>query len=92
MRLRGLCFFWLALAVNISAASAEQISAHLAAACSGCHSPRTYNIEIFTADEIRATLMRYQTEKGSTVMHRLMRGYSDEDIARLATYLGKEAE
>jgi sulfide dehydrogenase cytochrome subunit len=45
----------------------------------------------WTSDDLRASLRDYKTsESGATVMHRLMRGYSDEDIDLIADYIGQD--
>lgn len=63
----------------------------LALTCSGCHGgsgdaiPDYQNLDRAT---LKAQLLAYKTEaEGTTVMHRLMRGYSEADIAAVAAYL-----
>ena len=64
-------------------------AATLVMACSGCHADGGTAIaplSNYTEDLMRETLTRYQTESdGTTVMHRLARGYSDADIALIST-------
>ena len=66
-------------------------AASLAATCSGCHGEAGAAIVAlsgYTTDEIVVALMAYKSDtSGSTVMHRLMRGYSDEDITSISHYL-----
>lgn len=66
----------------------------LAMACSGCHgaqSDAVVSLDDYGADALRETLRRYQTESdGTTVMHRLARGYTDEDVDLLVTYFNTE--
>jgi len=63
----------------------------LAMACSGCHSDGQVGmakISGLTQDALRESLLTYKAETdGTTVMHRLARGYSDQDIADIAAYL-----
>ena len=64
----------------------------LTLACTGCHSDvSTAVVSLIAYDEImlRDALMRYKTEQdGTTVMHRLARGYSEEDIREISARLG----
>jgi len=69
--------------------------AQLALVCAGCHSAKrtaTSQQAIpsyagFESERLVSALTRYQTEAGTTVMHRIMRGYSETDIANLSAYL-----
>ena len=67
-------------------------AASLSMTCSGCHSEQSsavVSLKGYDADAIRESLMRYKSESdGTTVMHRLARGYSDQDIEVIAMYLG----
>ena len=63
----------------------------LALTCSGCHGgsgdaiPDYHDLDRTT---LEARLLAYKTEAGgTTVMHRLMRGYGEADIAAVAAYL-----
>lgn len=71
-------------------------AASLAAACSGCHAGPAEGIvslEGRDAETIVASLLAYKAETGdSTVMHRLARGYSDEEVRAIAAYLGAEGK
>lgn len=85
-------------AASSSMAAAGQFGpgATLAAACSGCHSDGNgaiANLTLYSETQMQETLARYKNEAGgTTVMHRLARGYSDEDIALVSAYLtGSEA-
>ena len=68
----------------------------LALACTSCHlgedsSGVMPSLAGWTSDDLRASLRDYKTsESGATVMHRLMRGYSDEDIDLIADYIGQD--
>ena len=70
--------------------------ASLALTCGGCHSAggdAIKSIDGYTAEAIRTALERYKLEsEGTTVMHRLVRGYSDADIQDISAYLGKHGE
>ena len=65
----------------------------LTAVCGGCHHPEgdaIPSLDGWTADELQARLMLYKSEvNGTGVMHRLMLGYSDEDIASISAYLAQ---
>lgn len=66
----------------------------ISATCSGCHSGEGGAIAALTdysEDQLVESLTDYKRETdGTTVMHRLARGYSDKDIAAVSAYLGKE--
>lgn len=68
----------------------------LSAACSGCHSNTDgaiVSLSAFSETALRQSLSRYKSEAtGTTVMHRLARGYSDEDIALISEYLGQKGD
>ncbi|WP_018149330.1 c-type cytochrome [Henriciella marina] len=63
----------------------------LALTCSGCHGGEGEAIPdygVLTHEELEARLLSYkQDASGTTVMHRLMRGYSDNEIAAVSRYL-----
>lgn len=65
----------------------------LALACSGCHSSESgaiVSLDSYDADQMRDALLQYQSDaNGTTVMHRLARGYSAEDIDLVSAYLGQ---
>lgn len=68
----------------------------LALSCTGCHGgssdaiPHLYDL---TQEEMQSRLTAYQSDPdGTTVMHRLMRGYSAEEIAALSAYLAPGPE
>lgn len=69
-------------------------AAGLALTCGGCHvsgGQAVKDIDDYTSDAIRTALERYKLETdGTTVMHRLVRGYSDDDIVQISDYLGHE--
>ncbi|MCI4643617.1 MAG: hypothetical protein MRY64_02415 [Hyphomonadaceae bacterium] len=69
-------------------------AATLSLACSGCHGPAggaIAGLENYSAEQLQSEMMRYKTEpEGNSVMHRMMRGYSHEDIEAIAAYLGAE--
>jgi len=69
-------------------------AAVLAAACSGCHGEAGEAMTSLAgrdADTLEATLLGYKTDAdGMSVMHRLMRGYSDEDIASVSAWIANE--
>ena len=68
----------------------------LALTCSGCHGGEGDAIPdygVLTHEELEARLLSYkQDASGTTVMHRLMRGYSDDEIAAVSRYLSTPEE
>lgn len=68
----------------------------LAASCTGCHAgpagtaTAIPGLQGLSGDDIRARLEAYATEpEGTTVMHRIARGYSTAELDAIATYLGE---
>lgn len=70
-------------------------AALLTATCSGCHSDTSGGINTlngYSVGALKQSLLSYKSDtSGSTVMHRLARGYSDADIELISSYLGEEA-
>lgn len=71
-------------------------AALLSASCSGCHigpagQPAPIpGIEGLTAEAMAALLTKYRLEAdGETVMHRIARGYTEDELATIAAYLGQ---
>jgi len=68
----------------------------LASTCSGCHSDQSGAIaplDGYSETMLIEAMHRYKSETdGTTVMHRLARGYSDEDITEIGSYLGADEE
>lgn len=79
----------------VPSATMSDPGAQLALACSGCHSASggaIASLEGYTAEALEQRLLTYKTESdGTTVMHRLARGYSDAEIQQICTYLGQAA-
>ncbi|WP_084396840.1 c-type cytochrome [Henriciella aquimarina] len=73
-----------------------QRPAALALSCSGCHATAGEaipSLESQTQATLEEKLTAYRTETdGTTVMHRLMRGYSEADIAAISAYIAGEAD
>ncbi|MEL6415308.1 MAG: hypothetical protein AAFQ15_10270, partial [Pseudomonadota bacterium] len=71
-------------------------AALLAAACSGCHSDVSDGIaslQGYSVEALQASLSNYKSDAdGTTVMHRLARGYSETDIELISLYLGAEGD
>lgn len=67
----------------------------LAASCSGCHAVSggaIVDISNHTEAKLIETLQAYRNDAdGTTVMNRLARGYSEDEIAAVAAYLGADA-
>ena len=78
------------------AAEALSQAATLSAVCSGCHgSERTataiVSLNGYTAERIRSLLEVYKAAgDGQTAMHRMARGYTDEQITAIAEYVANE--
>lgn len=66
-------------------------TASLGVSCSGCHNDEGTAIAPLTGRDratLAAQLTMYRDQvDGTTVMHRLARGYTDEEIAAISTYL-----
>ena len=83
------------LTLTYGAAVADDLTqtSATAAVCSGCHSRATENIpriDGLSADEIAESLRTSRTSETVTVMNRLARGLSDEDIDAIAAHLAKQ--
>ncbi len=77
-------------------ADRTSLAASLASACSGCHSGSSAGIvslDGYAEDALQQGFLRYKSEdEGTTVMHRIARGYSDEEIAMISAYIAGESE
>ncbi|MEO1660581.1 MAG: hypothetical protein AAFR51_06305 [Pseudomonadota bacterium] len=66
----------------------------LAATCSGCHSGASGAIASlvgYSDGALVEAFQRYKTEiDGTSVMHRLARGYTDEQITAISAYLSSQ--
>ncbi|MEN9373353.1 MAG: Cytochrome subunit of sulfide dehydrogenase [Pseudomonadota bacterium] len=79
---------------SAQAQSAEQMQArNLAASCSGCHGTHGIaeagheSLAGVNKDELLKKMLDFKTgKKPATVMHQLSKGYSDEQLATLASY------
>lgn len=75
-------------------------AALLAASCSGCHAHNggdgndiaIPSLNTMSADQIRNSLKIFRTNEESTVMTRIARGFSEDEINLLADYLGQQIE
>ncbi len=60
--------------------------------CSGCHHSANTHIPDYRAldfEALKDALHGYKSDiDGQTVMHRIMRGYTDDEIDLIANYLG----
>ena len=65
----------------------------LAMACTGCHSEvgeGIVSLDTYSSEQLVTSLTAYRTDAdGTTVMHRLMRGYSEEDIEAVSAYIAE---
>jgi len=70
-------------------------AATLAATCSGCHGTGSngkaiVSLDGYSSDQIYAGLQHYrQDPNGVTAMHRMARGYTEEQVQLIASYLGQ---
>ena len=70
-------------------------AATLAATCSGCHGTASGGSEIvtlsgYTREQLYTRFQHYrQSSNGDTAMHRMARGYSDQQVRLIADYLGQ---
>ena len=69
-------------------------TALLAFACSGCHSAAgsdgIADLDDYSREALETALTAYKSDaSGTTVMHRLMRGYEQADIAAISKYLAE---
>ncbi|MFT5774750.1 c-type cytochrome [Hyphomonas sp.] len=80
---------------SVTDASRLTEAASLAATCSGCHAgPGTGvpSIDRMDAGTLSARLAFYKTDAdGTTVMHRIARGYSQAQVDAIGQYLGAES-
>ena len=77
---------------DTGAQDAFRVTASLAASCSGCHGAGNAIVSLdgLSAEAIATSLDRYRTEDGTTVMHRLARGYTEAQVQDIAAYLVAE--
>ncbi len=87
----------LVVALGASAAHASDAptsaAAMLAASCSGCHAGAGVDTSIpklegRAPEEIRDLMIAFQSDEEATLMNRIARGYTDEEIETIAAYLG----
>ena len=82
--------------VRAPAIHGVEASDALALSCSGCHDvggDAIISLDGLDASQIASSLQRYSTEtEGATVMHRLVRGYSEQDLRDISKALGTEVE
>lgn len=80
--------------VSVSNPVALSTGAQLSAVCSGCHTGETTafaSLSGLTASELQEKFSVYvEDPAGTTVMHRIARGYSEAEIDAIAAYLGAE--
>ena len=69
-------------------------AAALAASCSGCHGEggqAIVSLADLSVDDIEARFLMYRSSTaGGSSMHRMARGYTEEQIRLIADYLGLE--
>jgi cytochrome subunit of sulfide dehydrogenase len=85
----------LLLCLPCIALAADPRAALLADSCAACHGPDGQSpgamppLHGRSADFLAQRLKEFKTDqRPGTVMNRLAKGYSDEEIALIATYLG----
>ena len=70
-------------------------AASLASACSGCHgsdssSKAIVSLNGYSAERIRERFLAYREEpEGPSAMHRMARGYTQQQIVMIAEYLAR---
>ena len=80
---------------ELDTASISQ-AASLSSVCTGCHGADQSNegivsLQGYSALRISVLFRKYKNDpNGPTAMHRMARGYSDEEIKMIATYLAKQ--
>lgn len=84
----------LALVLPAAGASEAPTTAQvLAASCSGCHSDNEDTLprlDSITPAQLEATLLAFKSgARAGTLMDRIAKGFSDDDIRVLAAVLGK---
>ena len=105
-RIQALAWAWISTCVFSTAVLAagntnEQTlqSRSLAATCAGCHgtggnavsNSAVASLSQMSSTQIMTKMQAYkQGELPATVMHQLAKGYTDEQIATIANYLGKQ--
>lgn len=82
-----------ALAQTNSVSKNTLKAASLAATCANCHAPSTKSsipsLKGLDDDYIRTSLMRFKTEqRAGTIMNQIAKGYTDEQINIISSYLG----
>ena len=84
------------LALSAPAAADETAPANLANACAGCHSPDGRGpgpipaINKLTAADISTMLRAFKSDEVvATIMNRIAKGYTDDEIDAIANYLGR---
>jgi len=74
----------------------KDAAARLSAACSGCHDgpgAALASLEGRSAEDLSGSLATYRAETdGTSVMHRLARGYSHEEIELISAYLARQGK
>ena len=90
-------FFAVVFFIKAPAQAGEADAALLAAACSGCHAkdvreggfPQIYGRP---AGEVREAMLEFKADtREGTVMNRIAKGYSEEEIGVLADYLSAQS-
>lgn len=82
----------------VTAAEAERQIESLVFTCYTCHGPEGQSpgdiptLDTLSADEIRNKLLDYrQDAEPATIMNRIAKGYSDQEISRIAEYLAEQS-
>lgn len=88
----GLLLALMAACGPVAEPTQSRSAASLAASCSGCHAASggaITDLSGWTEAQLLTSLDSYRTyTDGTTVMHRLARGYSAAQIAEIAAILG----
>lgn len=88
-----------ALAQTNGLSSKTLEAANLASSCSNCHGPWGHavpkssipSLKGLDAEHIRTSLLQFKTgRQNSTIMNQIAKGYTDEQINLIASYLGEK--
>ncbi|MAP93666.1 MAG: hypothetical protein CMK07_01830 [Ponticaulis sp.] len=69
----------------------------IAASCSGCHSSQMNSalpaLDSYSGTDLETRFLAYRNQsEGTTVMHRIARGYTPEQIHEISVYLSEDSD
>lgn len=86
----------LSLALGSTSAGSGNLAPGLALACTGCHSEqpaddKLQSISSLTASEIVTAMREFRSgQRSATLMDRIAKGFSDEEIQTIAEWFGSQ--